>query len=141
MSTPDPMATPSAELPGNPGLSAGWVSGVPGILSPAELARMANEMFHALPDEIKQPAATAARAVLPPNSAFTGNPYAAVPDPTAPAVPGLLAELTEAPPKAFVPTPDRSIAPDARTPVPAATVPGSKPSSEQGSELGGATAS
>jgi hypothetical protein len=45
-----------------------------GILSPVELARMANEMFNALPDEIQQPAITAARVMLPANSAFSGNP-------------------------------------------------------------------
>jgi hypothetical protein len=37
-------------------------------------------------------------AVLPPNSAFSGNPYAAVPSPTAPAVPGLVARLAIAQP-------------------------------------------
>jgi cysteine desulfurase/selenocysteine lyase len=88
---------------------------VPGTLSPAELARMANELFTALPDELQQPAIAAARAVLPPNSAFTGNPYAAAPSPTAPAAPGILASLTEAQPAAFAATPERSIAPDARS--------------------------
>jgi cysteine desulfurase/selenocysteine lyase len=82
-----------------------------GIPSPAQIARMANELFNALPDELQQPAVAAARAVLPPNSAFTGNPYAAVPNPTAPAVPGLAATLTDSSPGAFVSTPDRSIAP------------------------------
>src|SRR5271166_920524 len=66
-----------------------------GILSPAELARMANDLFNALPNEIQQPAITAARVVLPANSAFSGNPYAAVPSPTAPAVPGILGGLIE----------------------------------------------
>ena len=120
MSTPERMPIPSGDLPGSQGLSTGLASG---ILSPAELARMANEMFHALPDEVQQPAAIAAGAVLPPNSAFTGNPYAAVPGPTAPAVPGMLAELTEAQPTAFGTTPDRSIAPDVRTSIPAGAVP------------------
>jgi cysteine desulfurase/selenocysteine lyase len=87
----------------------------PGILSPTELTRIANELFNALPDELQQHAVTAAKAVLPPNSAFTGNPYAAVPSPTAPAAPGALAGLAEAQPGTFVATPDRSIAPDARS--------------------------
>ena len=112
--------------------TANWARGLrandaiaPGILSPAELARMANEMFSALPDELQQPAVTAARVVLPPNSAFTGNPYAAAPSPTAPAVPGILASLTEAQPGAFVATPERSIVPDARSSASAApAVPG-----------------
>jgi len=86
-----------------------------GILSPAELARMANELFTALPDELQQPAIAAARAILPPNSAVTGNPYAAVPSPAAPAAPGILASLTEAQPGVFVATPERSIVPDARS--------------------------
>jgi len=91
-----------------------------GLLSPAQLARMANEMFNALPEALQQPAATVASAVLPSNSAFSGNPYAAVPSPAAPAVPGLLASLAEAQPGAFVATPDRSIVPDVHQP--AATV-------------------
>ncbi|MGA2652845.1 MAG: family 2A encapsulin nanocompartment cargo protein cysteine desulfurase [Terracidiphilus sp.] len=96
----------------------------PGILSPAELARMANELFNALPNEIQQPAITAARVVLPANSAFSGNPYAAVPSPTPPAVPGLLAGLVELQPGPFVPTPDHGLPPDARSnaTVPAAPV-------------------
>jgi cysteine desulfurase/selenocysteine lyase len=86
---------------------------------------MANELFTALPDELQQPALAAARAVLPPNSAFTGNPFAAVPGPTAPAVPGILAGLAEAQPGAFVATPDRSIVPDTRSSASAApAVPG-----------------
>ena len=95
----------------------------PGPLSPAQLARMANEMFNALPEALQQPAATAASAVLPPNSAFSGNPYAAVPSPTAPAVPGLLASLAEAQPGAFVAIPDRSIVPDVRQPAGAVATP------------------
>ncbi|MGA3372622.1 MAG: aminotransferase class V-fold PLP-dependent enzyme [Terracidiphilus sp.] len=94
----------AAALPGSESAPAG-------IISPAELARLANELFTALPDELQQPAVAAARAVLPPNSAFTGNPYAAVPGPTAPAAPGILASPTEAPPGRFAATPDRSIAP------------------------------
>ena len=101
--------------------SANWATGLhgsegvaPGILSPAEVARLANEMFNALPDELQQPAAVAARGVLPPNSAFTGNPYAAVPAPTVPAVPGLFAGVVDALPKTFIDTPNRSIAPNLR---------------------------
>jgi cysteine desulfurase/selenocysteine lyase len=97
-----------------------------GILAPAELARMANEFFNALPQPLQQPAASAAAAVLPPNSAFNGNPYAAVPSPTAPPIPGLLAGLSEAHPGAFVSAPDRSAAPNLRTDAPVAggAVPG-----------------
>jgi cysteine desulfurase/selenocysteine lyase len=98
-----------------------------GIPAPAELARIANELFHALPETLQPPVAGAAAAVLPPNSAFTGNPYAAVPAPTAPPLPGQLVSLTEAQPGVFVATPDRSIAPDTRTVAPPVTVPGTVP--------------
>jgi cysteine desulfurase/selenocysteine lyase len=105
-------------LPGNQGVPLG-------VLSPIELTRIANELFSALPDELQQPAIAAARAVLPPNSAFTGNPFAAVPGPTVPAVPGILASLVEEKPEAFVATPDRSIVPDTRSSASAApAVPG-----------------
>ena len=87
----------------------------PGVLSPAELTRMANEMFNALPGELQQPALAAARVVLPSNSAFTGNPYAAVPSPTAPAVPGLASGLFEPLPASFVSAPDHGAAPDPRS--------------------------
>ena len=127
MSTSD-RTLPSTALPE----TGSWAAALPGsdgvptgILSPTELARMANELFTALPDELQQPALAAARAVLPPNSAFTGNPFAAVPGPTAPAVPGILAGLAEAQPGAFVATPDRSIVPDTRSSASAApAVPG-----------------
>jgi cysteine desulfurase / selenocysteine lyase len=115
MSTSERQPAPRADFPLSTDLG---VSRPTGVLSPAELARMANDIFQALPDELQQPAIAAARAVLPPNSAFSGNPYAAVPAPTAPAVPGLLAEVVEAQPKAFIATPDRSIAPDVRGPIP-----------------------
>jgi cysteine desulfurase/selenocysteine lyase len=119
MSTNDP--TPVSNLNSDPanqvtGLDAGG-SLPTGIPTPAELARLANEMFNALPSELQLPAAKLAAPVLPPNSAFTGNPYAAVPSPTAPAIPGLLAGLAEAQPGAFVATPKRNIAPDLRSPV------------------------
>ena len=122
MSTYDPAPTPAAipavggspvELP----LSTGVI---PGMVSPAELARIANEMFRSLPEGIRQPATVAASALLPPNSAFTGNPYTAIPGPTAPAVPGLLAEVVETLPKPLGAAPDRSIAPDVRGHVPVA---------------------
>jgi cysteine desulfurase / selenocysteine lyase len=92
----------------------------PGIPAPAELARMANELFNALPQPLQQPAGAAAAALLPPNSAFTGNPYAAVPSPTAPAMPGLFAGISEAHPEAFVATSDRGAAPNVRTDAPVA---------------------
>ena len=102
--------------------AADWAAGLrgsdaiaPGVLSPAQLARMANEIFNELPEEQQHLAATAARTVLPPNSTFTGNPYAAVPAPTAPAVPGVLASVTEAQHGSYIATPERSIAPDARS--------------------------
>jgi cysteine desulfurase/selenocysteine lyase len=84
---------------------------------------MANEMFNALPDGLQQPAVAAARAVLPSNSAFSGNPYAAVPAPTAPAAPGILAGLSEFEPGALFATPDRSVPPDARSTASAPSAP------------------
>src|SRR6478609_4038091 len=78
----------STVLPGSEGIGSG-------ILLPAELARMANEFFHALPEALQPHVASVASAIMPPNSAVSGNPYAAVPSPTAPAVPGLLASFTE----------------------------------------------
>jgi len=87
----------------------------PGVLSPAQLARMANEIFNELPEEQQHLAVTAARAVLPPNSAFSGNPFAAVPNPTAPAVPGILATLTDAQSGNYLATPEKSTIPDARS--------------------------
>ena len=131
MSTSEPTlvtaAAPAAGngtpgLPGSEGISTG-------ILSPAELARLANEMFSALPDEIQQPAITAARIVLPANSAFSGNPYAALPNPTAPAVPGNLAGFAELQPSGFIPVPDRSAPPDVR---PSASAPGAPVGSHAG---------
>ena len=110
----------AAGMPVNAGIGTG-------ILSPAELARMANEMFNALPDEVQQPAIASARAVLPANSAFSGNPYAAVPAPTVPAVPGILANSAELQPGPFVVTPDHSVPPDVRS---SATVPAAAVSSQ-----------
>ena len=116
----------TSSLPGTPdasGLNAGLHSSEAaptGVLSPSQIARMANDFFNALPDEMQQPLAAAARVVLPPNSAFTGNPYAAVPAPAAPAIPGLAATVTESLLGAFVDRPDRSIAPDLRPTVPSA---------------------
>ena len=116
MSTSDQTPAPAGVAE-----TGGWAAGLPGsaqtvtgVLSPAELARMANEMFRALPDEAQQPALTAARAVLPSNSAFTGNPYAAIPGPTAPAIPGIASGLIDASPKPLISHPERSIAPDLR---------------------------
>jgi len=73
--------------------SEGFAHGLP---SPAELARLANALFNALPEDAQPPATTAAQAVLPSSSAQTGNPYAAVPAPTAPAVPGPVGLLVDA---------------------------------------------
>jgi cysteine desulfurase/selenocysteine lyase len=83
------------------------------------LARLANALFNALPDETQPPVATAAQTVLPPNSAQTGNPYAAVPGPSVPAFPGQVGILVDAQrdlqPVGFVDIPDRAIAPDVRS--------------------------
>ena len=121
MSTSEPALvrpTPDVSAQGaGPNASQGLA---PGILSPAELARMANEIFNALPETLQQPALTAARASLPPNSAFTGNPYAAVPAPTAPSFPGIAADLVQSPASSgqtgsFVTPSDRSVPPDMRS--------------------------
>ena len=130
----------SEQLPLSTGIpeTANWATPLhasegltPGLPTPAELGRIANELFNALPGSLQQPVASAAAVVLPPNSAFSGNPYAAVPSPTAPAVPGaasgVLASAADAQPGPFVATPDRSIAPDLRPAAPAApvsTIPG-----------------
>jgi hypothetical protein len=78
-SDPTPLSGAAPETGNWATLLQGREDLTPGILSPAELARMANEMFNALPDDLQQPAITAARAVMPPNSALSGNPNAAVP--------------------------------------------------------------
>ena len=119
MSTSDPTA--SVVTPETPHSSSGLdlSPGLPADApSPAELTRLANEIFNALPGELQLPAAKAAATVLPPNSAFSGNPYAAVPAPTAPAIPGLLGSFTDAAPGAFTTTPDRNAAPDLRSNAP-----------------------
>ena len=140
----------SDQTPASAGVAetGGWAAGLPGsaeaasgVLSPAELARMANELFRALPDEVQQSAATAARAALPSNSAFTGNPYAAIPSPTTPAIPGIASGLIDASPKPVIPHPERGVAPDLRPSVlpvqaqpapvssaPVQSVPGTSPS-------------
>jgi len=124
---------PSTEaVNANPGSSVGRLNvldgSVPaGVISPVEISRIANELFNALPSELQLPAAAVVRTVLPPNSAFTGNPYAAVPAPTAPATPGLLASLTDLQSGSYVSTPDRTIAPDARSAASAPAVPSGRP--------------
>jgi len=120
MNTSDPslpLTTPEA---GNWAAGFGGSSAfAPGIPSPAELSRLANAIFNTLPEESQPPVVTAANAVLPSNSAQSGNPYAAVPSPTAPAVPGQVGILVDEEraqrPFGFVDTPDRSIAPDLRS--------------------------
>jgi cysteine desulfurase/selenocysteine lyase len=114
-------AAPAAGY-GTTGLPAGEGVGT-GILSPSELARMANKMINALPDGVQQPAAIAARVILPANSAFSGNPSAAVPAPTVPAVPGILAGSADLQPGAFVATPDRGAPPDVRSGLSAPAAP------------------
>jgi cysteine desulfurase/selenocysteine lyase len=131
MSTSDPtQVAPAASETGSwATVLHGSEGSSPGILDSSEIARMANEMFHALPEAFQPHVAAVAAAALPPNSALGGNPYAAVPSPTAPAVPGLWAGVTELLPAAFVSVPDRGAAPNVRTPVPApaASVPASGP--------------
>jgi len=99
----------------------------PGLPSPAELSRLANALFNALPEEAQPPAITAATAVLPSNSAQTGNPYAALPGPTAPAFPGQVGVFADAQrelqPVSFVVAPDRNILPDLRSASAAPTLP------------------
>src|ERR1700728_4652933 len=114
MSTSNPTPTPEGPAETTRWASAlGPSAGLPaGVPSPAELTRLANEIFNALPQDAQLPAAKAAATALPPNSAFTGNPYAAVPDPTAPAVPGIASGLIDASPKPLMTHPERSIAPD-----------------------------
>jgi cysteine desulfurase/selenocysteine lyase len=129
MSTSDRTLVSTA-APGSEGV-------IPGVLSPAELSRMANELFSALPGELQQPAVTAARVLLPPNSAFTGNPFAAAPSPTVPAVPGILSSLTNILPGAYVAKPDRSVVPDTRSSASATpAVPGGGIASEAAPEFG-----
>jgi cysteine desulfurase / selenocysteine lyase len=125
MSTSDPAA--ASEVTPE---TARWASGLDsspslpaGVPTPAELTRLANELFNALPQGLQLPAARAAATVSPPNSAFTGNPYAAVPGPTAPAIPGLLAGLTEATSEPFTTPPDRNAVLDPRSNVPFAPRP------------------
>jgi cysteine desulfurase / selenocysteine lyase len=136
MSTSEPsLGTPVVleTVSGGAGLP-GRASAVPGVLSPVELTRIANDLFNALPDEIQQPATTAARSLLPANSAFSGNPYAAVPSPTAPAVPGILAGFAELQPGPFVAIPDHSVPPDVRSTT-------SAPAAPAGSQVGRGAAS
>jgi cysteine desulfurase/selenocysteine lyase len=104
-------------------LVQGKESAPPGVLDSSKLARMANEMFRALPEALQPHAATVAAAALPPNSAFSGNPYAAVPGPTPPAVPGLFASATELRPQAFVSVPNQGTTPNVHAPVLDASVP------------------
>jgi len=119
------MNTSDPSLPLTPE-AGNWAAGfsgsnafAPGLPSPAELSRLANALFNALPEDSQPPVVTAANAVLPSSSAQSGNPYAAVPAPTAPAVPGQVGILVDEEraqrPFGFVDTPDRSIAPDLRS--------------------------
>jgi len=107
---------------------AGLPGSAPGILSPAELARMANAMFNALPDESQQPAIAAARVCCR-RTPLQRKSVCRVPGPTVPAVPGILAGFAELQPGAFVATPDHSVPPDARS---SASVPSSPVSSQAG---------
>jgi cysteine desulfurase/selenocysteine lyase len=97
---------------------AAWTAGLQtreatpaAVISPSELARLANEMFSALPSDVQLPAVAAARVALPPISALSGNPYAAVPAPTVPAVPGLLDGVAKIQPPVSGATSSRSIPP------------------------------
>ena len=79
----------------------------PGVLDPIELARMANEFFTSLPSALQPPTSLAPAAPVPPGSPVTANPYAAVPAPVAPAVPGLLPSFAAAQPIPLLPARDR----------------------------------
>jgi len=100
----------------------------PGLISPAQIARIANEMFNALPEAAQPPAATAATAALPSSSAQSGNPYAALPGPTVPAFPGQVGILADTQrdlqPGSFIPAPDRNVLPDLRSTAAAPSIPG-----------------
>ncbi len=75
-------------------------------------------------ESLQPPAAAAvAAAVLPPNSAFSGNPYAAVPSSTAPAIPGLIAGATDVYPGPTTPAPIGVASPELRSSAHPATVP------------------
>ena len=66
---PHPLAMPRAMLVRDLVAACGLLEArhyyEAGAASPAELSRLANEMFNALPDELQQPAAAAARTLLP----------------------------------------------------------------------------
>ena len=94
----------------------------PGLPDPAELARMAGELFTALPEAFQPAGSVAPAAPLPPGSPVGVNPYAGAPSPTPPAVPGLLAGLPDSQPGASRLAPDRNTAPAVSTTAPA--VPG-----------------
>ena len=127
----------TSELPSTPAVNANSGSSLAGlnageetftgVPSPAELSRIANELFNALPSELQLPAVAAARVALPPNSAFTGNPYAVMPGPTVPAFPGLAASLTDLQSGSYISTPGRSFAPDVRSPMSAPAQPTGRP--------------
>jgi len=94
------MSTSSQTLPSSTPLeSASWTAGLPGseifapgLPSPAELARLANALFNALPEEAQSPA------------------------PAVPGATGILIDTERAlRPVGFVSVPDRNVAPDLRS--------------------------
>jgi cysteine desulfurase / selenocysteine lyase len=97
----------------------------PGVLDPVELARMANEFFTALPEALQPPVSVAPAAPVPVGSPVAVNPHAAVPNPTVPAVPGLLPSFAATQPIPVLPARDTGAAPSS---VPAAPAGGSGPS-------------
>jgi cysteine desulfurase/selenocysteine lyase len=96
----------------------------PGILDPAELARMANEFFTALPQALQPPTSLAPASPVPPGSPVSVNPHAAPPQPTVPAVPGLLPSVAADQQKPIVPARERG-ALSPQSPTEAIPAPGS----------------
>ena len=119
MSTSNPvlLTTPETSGPGTGFPGSELLA--PGLPSPAELARIANALFQGIPEEAQPTVVSAAQTALPSNSAQTGNPWAALPAPTAPAFPGQAGfpvdEERALRPAGHVDIPDRNIAPDLRS--------------------------
>ena len=102
------------------------VPAVPGGLGTVESPGLSNEFFTALPEALEPPLSAAPAAPVPPGSPVNVNPYAAVPGPTAPALPGLLSSLATQQP-ILIPARDTGAAPagnpSAASAAPQATAP------------------
>jgi cysteine desulfurase/selenocysteine lyase len=113
----------SSALPGSAGIA-------PGVLSPAELARMANAMFNALPDEMQQPANTAARCGVAGELCIQRKPLRGCAQPHRACSSWNSRRVCRAAAwSGFVATPDHSVPPDARS---SASVPAAPVSSQAG---------